>query len=143
MSLTRCYRAGRLEAEGFPIAQVSDHLAEPDTTVWFDLCEPTAADLAAISEELGLHPLAVEDAIHPHQRPKLDHYASHLFLTAYSARLDETTNDLATDEVAAFITARALVTVRKTERFDIKGVMARWDDADPALRTAGVSFLLY
>ena len=143
MSLTRCYRAGRLEAEGFPVTQVSDYLAEPDTTVWFDLCEPTVEDLAAISEELGLHPLAIDDAVHPHQRPKLDHYASHLFLTAYSARLDETTNDLATDEVAAFITPRALVTVRKSEQFDIKDVVARWDDAETGLRDTGVSFLLY
>src|ERR1700759_915369 len=131
MSLTRCYRGGRLEAEGFPVAQVSDYLAEPDTTVWFDMCEPTVADLASISEELGLHPLAVEDAVHPHQRPKLDHYASHLFLAASAARLDPETSELSTEEVAAFVTPRALVTVRKDDRFDIGAVLSRWDDADP------------
>jgi len=143
MSLTRCYRDGQLEAEGFPVAEVSDYLAKPDTTVWFDMCEPTAADLAAISEELGLHPLAVEDAVQAHQRPKLDHYASHLFLTAYAVRLEGSSGEVSLDEVAAFITPRALVTVRKSEVFDIKAVTARWDSADEALRRSGVSFLLH
>jgi magnesium transporter len=63
MSRTRLYRNGTLADEGFPVSKVSDYLAEPDAVVWFDLCEPTAADLASISEELGLHPLAVEDAV--------------------------------------------------------------------------------
>jgi magnesium transporter len=122
---------------------VSDHLAEQDTVVWFDLCEPTEDDLSAISEELGLHPLAVEDAIHPHERPKLDHYASHLFLTAYSTSLNATTGALQTDAVAAFVLPRALVTIRKTEGFDIKDVMSRWDNGDAALSRSGVAFLLH
>jgi magnesium transporter len=143
MALTRCYRDGKLTAEGFPVAEISDHLAEEGTVVWFDLCEPTEDDLAAISEELGLHPLAVEDAVHPHQRPKLDHYASHLFLTAYSTRLDDETATLESTEVAAFILPRALVTVRKNEGFDIRDVMRRWDDADPELAAGGVGFLLH
>ena len=59
-----------------------------------------------LSEEFGLHPLAVEDALHHSQRPKLDRYPSHLFLTAYAARLDAATGELATSELAAFITSR-------------------------------------
>ncbi|MFD1939625.1 hypothetical protein ACFSKW_50020, partial [Nonomuraea mangrovi] len=60
---TRAYRDGVVVAEGFPIADVSDHLADPACTVWFDLCTPTPAELGAISEELGLHELAVEDVL--------------------------------------------------------------------------------
>ena len=90
MPRTRLYRHGVLESEGFPIADVSDHIADPSVMVWFDLCKPTADELASVSEELGLHPLAVEDAVHEHQRPKLDRYASHLFVTAYAvARVRE------------------------------------------------------
>jgi magnesium transporter len=143
MGHTRCYRDGQLEIENFPVSEVSDHLAEEGTTLWFDMCEPTEADLMAISEELGLHRLAVEDAVHPHQRPKLDHYPSHFFLTAYAVRLDSETGELDSDEVAAFITTRALVTVRKTENFNIDEVMARWDGSDEALRKTGVSFLIH
>jgi magnesium transporter len=143
VTATRCYRDGKLVAEGFPVAEVSEYLAGPGATVWFDMCAPEPADLAAISEELGLHPLAVEDAVQPHQRPKLDHYRSHLFMTAYAARLDSATGEVALDEVAAFITANALVTVRKSEAFDIAGMMSRWDDAGPDLAAAGVSFLVH
>ena len=88
MPRTRVYRHGILETEGFPVAKVSDYLADPSAVVWFDLCEPTDQDLVAVSQELGLHRLAVEDAILPHERPKLDRYKQHLFLTAYSLVLD-------------------------------------------------------
>ncbi|HKT04685.1 MAG TPA: magnesium transporter CorA family protein [Rugosimonospora sp.] len=142
MHRTRLYRDGVLAAEGFPVAEISDHLALPSCVVWFDLCEPTADDLAAVSEELGLHPVAVEDAVAPHERPKLDRYASHLFLTAYAVGLDQPSGQLATHEVAAFITANALVTVRKTEGFDIDDVVARWDHS-PDLAKFGVGFLLH
>lgn len=142
MPRTRLYRNGVLEAEGFPIADVSDYIEDPAVTVWFDLCRPTAEDLAAISEELGLHPLAVEDAIHEHQRPKLDRYDSHLFVTAYAVRLAADTGVLSTSEVAAFVTPNALVTVRKNDDFDIDRVMARWDNSAD-LAKQGVGFLLY
>ncbi len=143
MHRTRAYRAGVLVAENFAPADISDYLEEPDTIVWFDLCAPDEADLATISEELGLHPLAVEDAVHEHQRPKVDHYASHLFLTAYSATLNTVTATLTTDEISAFITKNALVTVRKSQNFDIDAVAERWDGASSDMVKTGVAFLLH
>jgi magnesium transporter len=142
MLRTRLYRDGVLVSEGFPVAEVSEHVADPSSVVWFDFCEPSADDLSSISEELGLHPLAVEDAVQEHQRPKLDRYASHLFVTAYSVGLDAVSGQLALHEVAAFVTANALVTVRKDESFDIDQVTARWDQS-PDLAKYGVGFLLY
>ena len=85
---TRLYRDGRLELEGFPVAEISDHLADEAVTIWLDLRDPDHGDLSVLSEEFGLHPLAVEDAVQEHQRPKLDRYQSHLFLNAYGARLE-------------------------------------------------------
>jgi magnesium transporter len=89
MERTRLYRNGVLEAEGFPIDDVSDHVGDPAAVVWFDLCSPSREDLGKISEELGLHALAVEDALHSHQRPKLDSYESHLFISVYGAKLTD------------------------------------------------------
>lgn len=106
MVSTRLYRNGVLELEGFPVQDISDYVQDPSAVVWLDYCSPSADDLAAISEELGLHALAVEDAIHEHQRPKLDRYDSHLFLTSYAVSLDATTGELATSEIAAFVTSR-------------------------------------
>ncbi len=139
---TRLYRNGKLESEGFPIADVSDHLDEPDAVVWFDLCTPTRADLDAISEELGLHPLAIEDALHPSQRPKLDIYDSHMFLNVYATHFDADTGRLESVEASAFVTERALVTVRTSEAFSIDQVQRRWDSGG-ALAEHGVAFLLH
>jgi magnesium transporter len=139
---TRLYRAGQLEDEGFPVAKVSDYLAEPANVIWFDLCEPTADDLAVISDELGLHPLAVEDAVAEHQRAKLDRYQSHLFVTSYAVSLDPTTGQLRSEEIDAFVTPRALLTVRRSRNFDMDAVLRRWDDSSD-LAPSGVAFLLH
>jgi magnesium transporter len=139
---TRLYRDGRLELEGFPVSEISDHLADEGVTIWLDLRDPDHQDLAVLSHEFGLHPLAVEDAEHEHQRPKLDRYHTHLFLNVYGARLNTTTGELATSELAAFVTARALITVRKDDGLDIGAVVQRWD-ASPDLAGCGVGYLLY
>jgi magnesium transporter len=139
---TRLYRDGRLELEGFPVADISDHLADDRVLVWLDLRDPDQDDLAVLSQEFGLHPLAVEDALHHSQRPKLDRYPSHLFLAAYAARLDAGSGELATSELAVFITGRALITVRKDDGLDIGAVVQRWDD-NPDLTRFGVGYLLY
>jgi magnesium transporter len=139
---TRLYRAGRLELEGFPVAEISDHLADEGVTVWLDLRDPEGDDLAVLSEEFGLHPLAIEDAEQEHQRPKLDRYRTHLFLNAYGARLDAGTGELVTSELAAFVTERALITVRKDDGLDIGAVVERWD-ASPDIAGSGVGGLLH
>ncbi|WP_336205019.1 magnesium transporter CorA family protein [Nonomuraea sp. LPB2021202275-12-8] len=138
---TRLYRNGRLQKEGFPVAEVSDYVADGDNVVWFDLCAPTVQELDAIGEELGLHELAVEDVSSDHQRPKVDVYDNHLFISVYAAHLDGETLDLC--EVDIFVTANALVTVRQSDRFDIDEVVKAWDAAAPHLAGHGVSFLLH
>ena len=139
---TRLYRGGTLELEGFPVADISDYLADASVTIWLDLLAPDRDDLAVLSEEFGLHPLAVEAALHHSQRPKLDRYRGHLFLTAYGARLDADTGELATSELAAFVTGRALITVRQDHGLDIGAVIQRWDES-PDLAQFGVGYLLY
>jgi len=142
MASTRAYRNGALVDENFDVEKVSDYLEDPACTVWVDVCAPDAQELHAIAEELSLHALALEDAVTERERPKLDRYETHLFLTMYDADLDTTTGRLETQEVAAFVTKQALVTVRKTERFAIEHVVQRWD-ASPDLAVHGVSFLLH
>ncbi|HEX3788941.1 MAG TPA: magnesium transporter CorA family protein [Pseudonocardiaceae bacterium] len=139
---TRAYHDGELVAEDFPVAEVSEHLGRPDTVVWVDLCAPDTVDLKVVAEELGLHELAVEDAIEHRQRPKLDRYASHDFLSMYAVGLNKGSGALEMSELAVFITPNALVTVRKENRFDVTRVVERWDGA-PDLTRFGVGFLLY
>jgi magnesium transporter len=139
---TRVWRDGELESENFPAARVSDYLAESGTVVWLDLCAPDADGLKVISEELGLDPLAVEDAASHQERPKLDRYEGHLFLNAYSVRLSAESGQLETHEISAFITDQALVTVRGDEEFDLDALRQQWD-ASPDLAKYGVAYLLH
>jgi magnesium transporter len=145
-SRTRLYREGDLLEEGFPPEQISERLAAaPDTVVWLDLLDPDMADLQIVTEEFGLHPLAVEDAVHDHQRPKLDRYRTHLFANVYAAHVEDTAagaTELTTSEISVFITPRALITVRKSD-FDVDALIQRWDLDTELAREAGVSFLLY
>jgi magnesium transporter len=139
---TRLYRRGVLEAEGFPVSEISDHVQDDGVSVWLDLHNPGPGDLEVITEEFGLHPLAVEDAIQPHERPKLDRYRDHLFLSAYAVALDQQSGQLSSSELAAFITSSALITVRKDDRFSVDQLVKRWDDS-PDLVEHGVAFLLH
>jgi magnesium transporter len=141
-SLTRVYRKGILEAEGFPVSDVSEYLEQTDTVVWVDVCIPSKEDLQNLAIELGLHELAVEDATAPHQRPKLDRYETHLFLSSRSVRVDAEGGNLLETEVDAFINERWLITVRENKGFEIETVLSRWDRS-PDLAIHGVGFLLY
>ena len=141
MATTQLYQGGKLVKRDFPVAEISDHVAAKNCAVWADFVNPSAEDLADIEEELGLHHLAVEDAVHDYQRPKLDQYDSHLFLAAYAVQLHEQTGELTTHEIKAFITKHALVTVHEKD-FDMHAVAARWEN-DPALSAHGTAFLLW
>jgi magnesium transporter len=142
MACTRLYRDGALELEGFPVADISEYLPDESVIIWLDLRAPTPGDLVVLSEEFGLHPLAAEEALRHSERPRLDHYRSHQFLIAYAARLDPGTGELATSELAAFITSRALITIRRDDGLDIGAVVQRWDE-NPGLVRLGVGYLLY
>jgi magnesium transporter len=121
---------------------VSAHLERPGTIVWVDLQGPDRAQLVELSSELGLHELAVEDALSEHQRPKLDHYDTHLFLSCHAVTLNHDTGNLDTVEIDAFMNERWLITVRKEDGFDFDPVLHRWDRS-PMLSAHGVGFLLY
>ncbi|WP_424187491.1 magnesium transporter CorA family protein [Actinokineospora sp. G85] len=130
---SRLYRAGELVEEDFGIADLADRLTCESAVVWVDLRDPDDSDLAKVGAELGLHPLALEDARESRQRPKVDHYRGHLFLTVYPTRLDE--DRLDSHELGVFVTERALVTVH--DGVDFTPVLRRWDAADPPTDRVG------
>ncbi|MDQ1662532.1 MAG: magnesium transporter [Blastococcus sp.] len=139
---TREYRDGRLVGEGFPAQEISERLeADEGAVVWLDLHDPAASDLSIVIGEFGLHPLAVEDAVHDHQRPKLDRYRSHLFTSMYAVSFDAASGRLVTSEINAFITPRALITVRKGD-FDVDTLIGRWEEMRD-LAATGVGYLVH
>lgn len=69
-------------------AAVSD-VVSAGRLVWMDLSDPADADLETVAEEFSLHQLAIEDARHHQQRPKIERYPTHAFVVAYSKDLSE------------------------------------------------------
>ncbi len=142
MPRTRCYSKGVLIDEDFSLDDVSEHLQHESSVVWVDMCAPDMRDLQLVADELGLHALAVEDATSGRERPKFVRYNGHSFLTVYAVRLDMSTGELVTSEIAAFITSAALVTVRKDEMFPIDKLLSQWDDNEDLTRF-GVGALVH
>ncbi|MBX3104611.1 MAG: magnesium transporter CorA family protein [Cryobacterium sp.] len=141
MTLTRLYRNGKRDDTPFPLEDISELIKEESITVWADFVDPSAKDLELIEDELGLHELAIEDALTGHQRPKLDRYDTHLFIVAYAVIIDPNTGAMKTAEVRAFVTPHALITVHGPE-FDIEKVVRRWDE-NSDLTSVGIGFLVW
>lgn len=141
MVMTRAWRAGAPAERDFPVERVSDLVAEPDTFVWVDHTDPRPEDLADLEEELGVHVLAVEDALEGGQRPKLDRYRESLFLVVYDVvgRTDD--GELVTHEVKAFVTKRALITIHGTDA-DLTDFERRLD-ASADIADHGVPWLMW
>lgn len=93
--------------------------------MWLDAVAPRATDLALIQSEFGLHPLAVEDAVAAHQRPKIEAYADSWFLIVHGvSRAD---GALTFHEVAIFAGSNFIVTVRAEPAYPLDEVHRRWE----------------
>ncbi|MFJ5264086.1 magnesium and cobalt transport protein CorA [Streptomyces sp. NPDC088387] len=116
--------------------------------VWIGLHEPTEAEFAGIASEFGLHPLAVEDAVQAHQRPKLERYDDSLFTvfkTIHYVDHDELTANseiVETGEVMCFTGRDFFITVRHGGQGSLKGLRHRLQD-DPELLAKGPSAVLH
>ncbi|WP_316783844.1 magnesium transporter CorA family protein [Streptomyces sasae] len=139
---TRLYRDGTLALEDFPASDVSAYLADPASVLWLDLYRPGTAEFTMLGQEFGIHELALEDAAQRGQRPKLDRYRTHEFLSAYSVTVGPDDAELSYSEIAVFLTGQAMITVRKDDGFNIENVVSRWDES-PDLAGHGVGFLLH
>lgn len=115
---------------------------------WIGLHEPTEAEFAGIAAEFGLHPLAVEDAVHAHQRPKLERYDDTLFTVFKTvhyvehAELTATSEVVETGEVMCFTGRDFVITVRHGGQGSLRALRKRLQD-DPELLAKGPSAVLH
>jgi magnesium transporter len=130
-------RDGRVELE-----HAYDERHEPGKFVWVGLYEPTEEEFDSLRREFDLHPLAVEDAIHAHQRPKLEMYADMVFLVLKTARYVDPTEVIQLGEVLVFIGEDFIITVRHGEASSLRPVRERLD-ADPARLRKGPGAVLH
>ena len=125
-----------------PPDQFSEFLAaNRHGLLWIDAADPTAEDFALLEQEFGFHPLALEDAAKRLQRPKIDEYDAHLFISFY--HLDDSVSPPKPVEIDMFVGANYLVTIRSAKSPEIDAVSDRWCRNTEVLGQRGISFLLY
>jgi magnesium transporter len=91
--------------------------------LWIGLHDPTAEELADFAGPLDLHPLAVEDALEAHQRPKAERYENHIFMSIRTVEYHD--DNIETSEINMFLGENFLLTVRKGTGHDLRGVRKR------------------
>jgi magnesium transporter len=115
--------------------------------VWIGLHEPTDLQIGGIAERFGLHPLAVEDAVHAHQRPKLDLYDDMMFAVVKTVHYDDTlpggtAEVVETGEVMAFVGANFIITVRHGEHGSLRDIRRKLE-LNPDLLALGTSAVMH
>ncbi|HVM09132.1 MAG TPA: magnesium/cobalt transporter CorA [Acidimicrobiales bacterium] len=85
---------------------------QPESFVWVGLHEPTAREFEDVAAAFDLHPLAVEDAVHAHQRPKLERYGDSLFVVLKPARYVDSNEVIEVGQIMLFVGESFVVTVR-------------------------------
>ncbi|MBW8312658.1 MAG: magnesium and cobalt transport protein CorA [Rhizobium sp.] len=140
--VVNCVRYGRDGARrDITLDEISDVLAVDDGSfVWVGLYEPEESLLDKLQEEFDLHDLAVEDAHHAHQRPKIEAYGNSLFIAVHTAQALE--GKVSFGETHVFVGQRYLVTVRHGTSLSYNAVRARCE-REPELLAIGPTYGLY
>lgn len=133
------YQAGRRIAD-IPIEEAGAWAARDGHVVWIGLLEPSRELLLRVQAQFGLHDLAIEDAEHPHQRPKLEQYGDTLFIVARTAQLIE--RRVTFGETHLFVGKGYIVSVRHGPSTSYTAVRQHWESCPTAL-AKGEDFVLY
>jgi magnesium transporter len=133
------YEEGRKVAD-IRREDISEYLKRPGAFVWVALKDPEPAELEEMRQEFGLHELAVEDAHHGHQRPKIEEYGDSLFVVLQT--LEMKSGELNTGELDIFVGPNYILSVRLRTEKGFTDVRAR-TEREPQLLNHGSAYVLY
>ncbi len=134
------YRDGAKLAD-IATEDISDYISQPGCFVWVALRDASDVELYQMQHEFGLHDLAVEDARHGHQRPKIEEYGNSVFAVLHLLELAPT-DELRLGEVNVFAGSNYVLSVRNSSTQGFLGVRERCE-REPTLLRQGSSFVLY
>ena len=133
------YRDGKKIAD-ITRDEISTYLDRNDCIVWVAVRDPEPHELDLLEEEFNLHPLAIEDARHGHQRPKFEEYGDSLFFVMHMIEPDG--DDLRVGEVDIFVAQNYVLSVRSRSERNFADVRARCE-REPELLQHGTGYILY
>ena len=124
------------------IDQIHEAKEDPNAILWLDMLKPTEEDLNTVAQKFHLHPLAIEDAAHEHQRPKVEEYENFYFVVFYTVGHDEKTHELDPCEVDMFLGKDYLITTHQQSILELEEAEKRWTRNSKQLDW-GVGILFY
>jgi magnesium transporter len=133
------YENGSRQA-ALSVEEISDYLERPNCFVWVALCDPTPQELDQMQDEFSLHELAVEDARHGHQRPKIEEYGDSFFAVMHQLELNG--GEYTVGEVNIFVGPNYVLSVRNHSLQHFLGVRERCE-REPQLLKQGSGFVFY
>jgi magnesium transporter len=133
------YVAGRRIAD-VPIEETGEWAKKPGHVVWIGLHEPSQELLRRVQRQFGLHELTIEDALHAHQRPKIEQYGDSLFIVARTAQMLD--GRIAFGETHLFVGRGYVVSVRHGASVSYTAVRLRCE-ASPKVLSHGEDYILY
>ena len=137
------YRDGRRVSTPSTLAEAYTQLRqEPGAMAWIGLYRPNEPELVSLAKEFDLHPLALEDAIQAHQRPKLERYGETLFVVLRAARYLDAPEEVDFAELHIFVGPGFVLTVRHGNAPDLSAVRRRMEST-PELLKLGPEAVLY
>ncbi|MGH2978512.1 MAG: magnesium/cobalt transporter CorA [Solirubrobacterales bacterium] len=136
------YEQGRRREGKTSLADASRLCRREGSFAWLGLHEPSHEEFEAVKAEFGLHPLAVEDAVHAHQRPKLEVYDDTLFFVLKPVRYIDPEEVIETGEILLFVNPAFVITVRHGRPSPLQAVRTRLD-SDRDLIAHGPGSVLY
>jgi magnesium transporter len=136
------YEGGRRLDGDVGVHEAMEQCRHPNCFTWIGLYEPTEEEFESIRSEFDLHPLAVEDAIHAHERPKLEVFADVVFIVLKTARYVDPTEVIKLGEILIFLGHDYVITVRHGEASELGGVRRRLEE-NPELLQHGPGAVLH
>jgi magnesium transporter len=136
------YREGHRSEGPEDLSDALDQARRAGGFVWIRLHEPSEKEFELVTKEFGLHPLAVEDALKAHQRPKLEVYDDSLFVVLKPVVYEPESDTVSTGEVMLFLGDAFVVTVRHGVGSPLKAVRERLEQ-EPKLLGKGPTAVLY
>lgn len=144
------YQSGERQSDPLSLEDALESLDGPDALVWIELVSPTPSELDRVATELQIHPLVVEDALKPHQRPKLESYPSSALLVLKTAERSTVGDDkrpvrrgtASFGELQVIIGPQFVITVRHGESDPVADARHALD-RDPDFLRQGAAAVLY
>jgi magnesium transporter len=129
------YKDGcRQNDEPLAIHEAAERRGDKDGFVWLGLHDPEADELREVAERFELPPLAVEDAMHAHQRPKIEDYADGYFLVLHSARYIDESETVEFGEIHVFTGTGYVIVVRHGAASELHAARQRLEQNTELLR---------